>query len=328
MKSPLAPSNFKACFTHISSRIRARRQAFKVPPGNQATMPEFVKVLAKLTSSRPSPSQPPATEPVVDKNILLARLTRPVETQNSPEKVGRIFRGKIPPANPAAPVKATKMLDPIKPNFSAEITLANLTSSEAVRPIFNAESPPANPNPSVKARKSLELINPTMGAKITLASLTQPVTSKPAHKTNPYRQRPRMTPLKTIDHHVRSASLKHGVPENIIRGIIKVESSFNTNAVSKSGAQGLMQLMPKTAEALGVTEPFDIAQNIDGGTRYLKKMLDRFDGDLKRALAAYNAGPTAVAKHKGKVPYKETRRYVRRVLEYSGHDAPDFPLGS
>lgn len=279
MKSILAPSNFKTCFAHISNRIRARRQAFKVPLDNQATRPEFVKILAKLTSSKPAPSQPPAAEPLVDKNILLADLVGLVETKNSAENKGRVFRSKIPPANPGPPLTPTKKLD---------------------------------------------LVKPTLGAKLTLASLTQPLTPKPTHKTNPYRQKHQVAPLNSIDHHVRNASLKHGVPENIIRGIIKVESSFNIKAVSKSGALGLMQLMPKTAEELGVTKPFDIAQNIDGGTRYLKKMLDRFDGDLKRALAAYNAGPTAVTKHKGEVPYEETRRYVKRVLEYSGHDKLDW----
>ena len=82
-----------------------------------------------------------------------------------------------------------------------------------------------------------------------------------------------------------------------------------------------MQLMPETAGDLGVTKPFDIQQNIDGGSRYLRQMLDRFGGNLKLALAAYNAGPAAVEKYEGRVPYAETQEYVKRVLRYSGDKA-------
>ena len=88
-------------------------------------------------------------------------------------------------------------------------------------------------------------------------------------------------------------------------------------AVSRAGAQGLMQLMPATAKELGVTKPFDIDQNIDGGSRYLRKMLDTFDGDVKQALAAYNAGPGTVRKYAGNVPYPETIQYIDRVLRFS-----------
>lgn len=120
-----------------------------------------------------------------------------------------------------------------------------------------------------------------------------------------------------IRKNVRRAADKYGVPENLINGVIRAESAYDAKAVSQAGAKGLMQLMPATAKELGVTEPFDIEQNIDGGTRYLKQMLDRFDGNIKLALSAYNAGPANVEKYNGEVPFKETRQYVKRVLKYS-----------
>lgn len=106
---------------------------------------------------------------------------------------------------------------------------------------------------------------------------------------------------------------KHGVDSALVKAVMKVESGLNPRAVSHAGAQGLMQLMPQTAQALGVNDAFDPLQNIDGGTRYLKEMLDSF-GDTATALAAYNAGPGAVRKHGGIPPYRETQNYVPKVL--------------
>ncbi|MBT8364761.1 MAG: lytic transglycosylase domain-containing protein, partial [Deltaproteobacteria bacterium] len=113
-----------------------------------------------------------------------------------------------------------------------------------------------------------------------------------------------------IEKSIHKAARKYNLPANLLRGVIRAESNFQVNAVSHAGAQGLMQLMPGTAKELGVDNPFDIEQNIDGGARYLRKMLDSFDGDIKVALAAYNAGPGAVEKYGGNVPpYQETERY-------------------
>lgn len=113
---------------------------------------------------------------------------------------------------------------------------------------------------------------------------------------------------------IRAAAKKYDLSEKLVESVIRAESNFKPDAVSPAGAQGLMQLMPATARELGVEDPFDVHQNIDGGARYIRQMLDRFGGDLKLALAAYNAGPGAVERHNGNVPYRETRAYVRRVL--------------
>jgi soluble lytic murein transglycosylase-like protein len=121
-----------------------------------------------------------------------------------------------------------------------------------------------------------------------------------------------------VEKSVQLAAAKYNLSPELIRGVIRAESNFRADAVSPAGARGLMQLMPETAKDLGVTNPFDIQQNIDGGSRYLRQMLDRFGGDLKRALAAYNAGPGAVEQFNGDVPFSETRQYVQRVLRYSG----------
>ena len=123
---------------------------------------------------------------------------------------------------------------------------------------------------------------------------------------------------QTIEKSIHKAAAKYNLSPQLIAGVIRAESNFRTDAVSHAGAQGLMQLMPATARELGVTQPFDIDQNIDGGSRYLRKMLDNFDGDVKLALTAYNAGPGTVRKYAGNVPYRETRQYVDRVLQFAG----------
>jgi soluble lytic murein transglycosylase-like protein len=123
---------------------------------------------------------------------------------------------------------------------------------------------------------------------------------------------------------IRRAGDAHGVSPALLKAVIHVESRFNPRAISHRGARGLMQLMPHTAGELGVRDAFNPWQNIDGGTRYLQSLVQRFDGDLHLSLAAYHAGPGTVEKYNGVPPYGVTHRYVRRVLElYREYDA-DF----
>ena len=117
-----------------------------------------------------------------------------------------------------------------------------------------------------------------------------------------------------INELINEYSAKNGLDEDFVKALIKQESSFDVNAKSKAGAMGLMQLMPMTAKGLGVENAYDAEQNIAGGTKYLKSLLSKYDGNKEMALAAYNAGPTAVAKYGGIPPYMETQNYVKNVL--------------
>ncbi|MGA2000155.1 MAG: lytic transglycosylase domain-containing protein [Terriglobales bacterium] len=118
-----------------------------------------------------------------------------------------------------------------------------------------------------------------------------------------------------IDSAIEQAATKHGVDANLVRALVKVESNYNPNAVSNKGAMGLMQLMPRTASGLSVSNPFDPQQNVDAGVRHLKQLLNNFGGDVRLSLAAYNAGEGAVKRNGGVPHYTETQNYVKRITD-------------
>jgi soluble lytic murein transglycosylase-like protein len=118
------------------------------------------------------------------------------------------------------------------------------------------------------------------------------------------------------DAYIREAARLYQIPEALVRAVIRVESNFDPRAVSRANAQGLMQLIPATAERMLVTDPFDARQNVLGGTRYLRVLANLFNGNLQLTLAAYNAGENAVIKYRGIPPYEETQMYVTKVMQF------------
>lgn len=151
---------------------------------------------------------------------------------------------------------------------------------------------------------------------IKLSRLSTSRSRASAQYSKPRQYRPAKYNPAKFDHHIKRAAVANMVDPLLIKAIIKAESDFNPYAVSTSGARGLMQLMPGTAQDMRVRNPFDPVQNINGGTRYFKNLLRSYDGNLHLSLAAYNAGPGRVSK-KGPVPrIPETRKYINRVIKY------------
>ncbi len=147
-----------------------------------------------------------------------------------------------------------------------------------------------------------------------LARIEEIERSFPRSGNQPASSSPSSFQSVSFDELIEEYAEKYGMDAKLVRKLVQVESGFNPSAVSPRGAMGLMQLMPETCKDLGVQDPFDVRENLDGGVRYLKGLLERF-GDLQLALAAYNAGPGRVKEYGGVPPFLETQRFIKKVLE-------------
>jgi len=158
-----------------------------------------------------------------------------------------------------------------------------------------------------------EMLDQSSGVRILPSSGEEDPAERPERNILPVHCRKTEAVLQPI---ILRAANRHQVDPALVRAIIMAESRYNPKAISRRGARGLMQLMPDTAESLGVGDSFNPEQNINAGVRHFKRLLDRFEGDVKLALAAYNAGSRKVREYQGVPPFKATRYYIKKVLEY------------
>jgi len=169
---------------------------------------------------------------------------------------------------------------------------------------------------------------PTSGAAIRAARSAATEVNSYLDGSSHHIRNNRVFTEQEIDAAIVQAASRHNVDPNLVRSVVKVESNYNPNAVSRKGAMGLMQLMPGTARSLNVTNPFDPAQNVDAGVRHLKRLLESYGGDVRLSLAAYNAGAGAVARSAGVPRFAETRNYVRRITNLYYGGAGSYIIGN
>src|ERR1700732_2817348 len=246
------------------------------------------------------------------------------------------MRKRLQIALMASSVLAT-FLSLTTPYLRAQAGSASITSSidSSGRKVFvNDETPVAPRRSTTPAIQSSGLMywSPTAHAWKSVASANIRAARSAAaevSKTEQVSSLVRGTPFtqQEIDAAIDEAASRHNVDASLVRAVIKVESNFNPNAVSRTGAMGLMQLMPQTARQLNVVNPFDPQQNVDAGVRHLKRLMESYGGDVRLSLAAYNAGAGAVSRSAGIPRFSETRNYVKRITElYYGGTASGYRI--
>jgi soluble lytic murein transglycosylase-like protein len=226
---------------------------------------------------------------------------------------------------------------------SAQSGAITPTTDESGRKIYiNNDAPSSGPRSeaSTSARSPLSYWSvtehrfkpvPTSGAVMRAArSAASEVNTYLDGKAQRHQILNRAFTQQDIDAAIDEAAARHNVDPSLVRSVVKVESNFNPNAVSRKGAMGLMQLMPSTARSLNVSNPFDPAQNVDAGVRHLRRLLDNYRGNVRLSLAAYNAGSGAVARSAGVPRFRETQNYVRRITNlYNGGSEPgSYTIGN
>lgn len=224
--------------------------------------------------------------------------------------------GTTQPANETAALNAAKIAEALK----AEKTPKVSNTPKSKQDLPRVDLSPQQQSGQLPRAEALpgKIMNPTVtnpaegnsGAAISPKTAGKVETNQPDDEEI-YQADP---PSGTTSEMLTAAARKYGLDPNLVKAIATAESNMTQSEISSAGAVGVMQLMPETAAQLGV-DPYDEAQNIDGGTRFLKQMLDKFDGDIPKAVAAYNAGPGAVQQYGGIPPYGETQSYVKRVMD-------------
>ena len=248
------------------------------------------------------------------------------------------MRKRLQIALMASPVLAT-FLSLTTPYLRAQAGSASITSSidSSGRKVYvNDETPVAPRRSTTPAIQSSGLMywSPTAHAWKSVASANIRAARSAAAEVSTSQKvssfvSGRPFTQQEIDAAIDQAASRHNVDPSLVRAVIKVESNFNPNAVSRTGAMGLMQLMPQTARSLNVVNPFDPQQNVDAGVRHLKRLMESYGGDVKLTLAAYNAGAGAVARSAGVPHFRETRNYVRRITQlYYGDAASGYRIMS